>query len=185
MLVDKSILVGGFGGQGVQTLGKLIIFAANEVDLEATFYPAYGGEMRGGTSNCTIVISDQKIGSPSRKKLDNVIAMNIPAYEKFKNSVKKDGNIFINSSLITEIDENTDINIINVPLNDLSQKIGSSKTINVIMLGFVSQYMKIMPIETVKATMLQKLGKKKEFIEINSKAFDLGVLTADEMIKAR
>ncbi len=183
--MEKSILVGGFGGQGVQTLGKLMIFAANEADLEATFYPAYGGEMRGGTSNCTIVISDEKIGSPSRKTLDNVIAMNIPAYEKFKNSVKENGNLFINSSLITDIEENEKINVIRVPLNNLAQKIGSSKIINVIMLGYVSKYLGIIPLETVKETLKEKLGKKIEYIEINSKAFDLGVETASEMMNAR
>jgi 2-oxoglutarate ferredoxin oxidoreductase subunit gamma len=183
--VEKSILVGGFGGQGVQTLGKLMIFAANEADLEATFYPAYGGEMRGGTSNCTIVIGDHKIGSPSRKKLDNIITMNIPSYTKFKNSVKEGGNLFVNSSLITDIEENSSINIIKVPINDLAQKIGSSKIINVIMLGYVSKYLGIIPLETVKETVLEKLGKKKEYIEINSNAFDLGVETASEMMNER
>lgn len=180
--MERSILVGGFGGQGVQTLGKLLIFAANEADLEATFYPAYGGEMRGGTSNCTIVISDQKVGSPSRKTLDNVIAMNIPSYHKFKSSVKDCGNLFINSSLITDVEDNERINIIKVPINDIAQAIGTSKIINIIMLGFVTKYLNIIPPEIVKETVLKKLGKKQEFIEVNSKAFDAGVSTAEVML---
>lgn len=180
--MEKSILVSGFGGQGVQTLGKLLVFAANKANLEATFYPAYGGEMRGGTSNCTIIISDKKVRSPSRKTLDNVIAMNIPSYHKFKSSVKDCCNLFINSSLITEVEEDERINIIKVPINDIAQEIGSSRIINIIMLGFVTKYLDIIPMEIVKETMLQRLGKKQEFIEINLKAFESGVSVAEMIL---
>ena len=87
--MEKTILIGGFGGQGVQTLGKLLAYTANEEEKRVTFAPAYGGEMRGGTSNCTVIVSDSQIGSPTRQMLDIVVAMNVESFQKFEGKARR------------------------------------------------------------------------------------------------
>ncbi len=90
--MEISFLLGGFGGQGIQTIGKLLTYAACDAGCQVTFLPSYGGEMRGGTSNCTVTISDDEpIASPSKKNTDFVIALNGPSYEKFRNQIKPGG----------------------------------------------------------------------------------------------
>lgn len=145
--MEKSILIGGFGGQGVQTLGKLLIYAANDSGKQVTFYPAYGAEMRGGTSNCTVVISDEEIGAPSRGMLDCVVAMNGPSFNKFKTQVKDGGMLLVNSSLVKEEFDKANINVVRIPLNDIAETLGSSKTLNIIMLGFFIAFTGIIPLE--------------------------------------
>ena len=87
--MEKSILIAGFGGQGVQTLGKLLTYTANENELYVSFYPSYGAEMRGGTSNCTVVISDTEIAAPYRNSVDCVVALNAPSYKRFLSPSKR------------------------------------------------------------------------------------------------
>lgn len=178
--MDKSLLIGGFGGQGVQTMGKLLTYAANDAGLHVTFFPAYGGEMRGGTSNCTVVFSDKQIGSPSRRMVDYAVVLNIPSYNKFSQRVKPGGVLFVNSSLIKERPENPNFTVVEVPLNDLVTKIGNVKTLNIIMYGFFVAYTKVMPLDTALATLEERLGKKKEFAALNKQAFELGIAVARE-----
>lgn len=172
--MEKSILIGGFGGQGVQTMGKLLTYAAYEADNEVTFFPAYGGEQRGGASNCTVVISDKAIGSPKRDTYDYAILMSVPAYTAFKDSVKPGGTLFINSSLIGDVPDREGINVVKIPLNDLVTEIGNQKTLNIIMYGFLVQYLDAVPEETALAVLGKRLGKKKEFAELNARAFEMG-----------
>jgi 2-oxoglutarate ferredoxin oxidoreductase subunit gamma len=174
--MERSILLGGFGGQGVQTIGKLLTYAANDADCFVTFFPAYGGQMRGGTSNCTVVVSNDKpIASPSRKSYDYFIALNEPSYVRFRDQVKKGGTIIVNSDLVTDVPESGDITYVKIPLNTLADQVGSQKVMNVIMLAFISKYFSLIPAEVIHETVRKKLGKKAEFIELNDKAFALGL----------
>lgn len=172
--MENSILFAGFGGQGVQTLGKLVAYAANEEDKYVTFSPAYGGEMRGGTSNCTVVIGDRQIGSPNREQTDFVIAMNIESYQRFEPLVKPGGVLIVNSSLIEERTERKDITQVNVPANDLAAMAGSDKTLNVIMLGFFAAHYDVISKNAAVTVVEERLGKKEKFREMNNKAFTLG-----------
>ena len=179
--MDQSILIGGFGGQGVQTLGKLLTYAANDAGLNVTFLPSYGGEKRGGISNCTVVLSDRRIGSPQRNTYDYVVAMNIPSYHNYEGSVKAGGLLIVNSSLIEAQTARTDIAQVNVPLNNLVEEIGSAKAINIILYGFLVAYLGILPVEIAKQTLEDRFGSKKAFAEMNRRAFDLGVSYAEEL----
>lgn len=141
--MEKSVLMGGFGGQGVQTCGKLLIKAANEEDKIATFYSEYGGVMRGGTSNCTIITSDEEIGAPNIKIVNNVVAFNIPSFNKFEPRVLPGGTMVVNSTLIDkEMYKRDDITYVEIPATELSQQLGSSKVLNIILLAFSASIQK-------------------------------------------
>lgn len=180
--MDYSILIGGFGGQGVQTLGKLLAYAGNDAGWNVTFLPSYGGEMRGGTSNCTVVMSDRRIGSPYREHTDCVIAMNIPSFLKFEDSVQPGGVLFKNSSLIDQPSRRTDIKTVPIPLNDLVKKVGSAQSLNSIMYGFLVAYTGLLPLAVAQATLDSRLGKKAEYAEMNRKAFEIGTAYAKEVL---
>ena len=172
--MEKSILFAGFGRQGVQTLGKLVAYAANEEDKFVTFSPAYGGEMRGGTSNCTVVVGDRQIGSPNREQTDFVIAMNIESYQRFEPLVKAGGVLIVNSSLVKEQTSRNDIVQVNVPANDLAAEAGSDKALNVVMLGYLAAHYDVISKNAAVKVVEERLGKKEKFRAINSKAFSLG-----------
>ncbi len=173
--MEKTILIGGFGGQGVQTLGKLLAYAANEEEKYVTFSPAYGGEMRGGTSNCTVIVSEKQIGAPTREKLDIVVAMNVESFQRFEPQVKPGGLLICNESLITEQTKRADITQVNVPANALAQEAGSDKTLNVVMLGFLAAHYDLVDKQSAAIVVAEKLGKKEKFRAMNEKAFALGV----------
>ncbi|MDO4567286.1 MAG: 2-oxoacid:acceptor oxidoreductase family protein [Oscillospiraceae bacterium] len=173
--MEKSVLMGGFGGQGVQTCGQLLIYSANEEDKICTFYSQYGGAMRGGTSNCTVITSDEEIGAPNKKIVDYVVAFNIPSFKKFEERVAPGGTMVVNSSIIPEsLYSRSDITYAEVAANDISQEIGSSKVLNVVMLGFFCEYSGMVDSDVAREVVLKKMAKKPEFIEMNKKAFEEG-----------
>lgn len=182
--MEKSVLMGGFGGQGVQTCGKLLIYSANEEDQIATFFSEYGGAMRGGTSNCTVTTSDEEIGAPNKQKVDYVVAFNIPSFKKFESRVAPGGTMIVNSSLIKEdLYTRTDITYVGVPANEISEQLGNMKVLNVVVLGFFCKYTGMVGLDTAKAMVLKHLAKKPQFIELNNKAFDAGVEAAAKLMK--
>ena len=173
--MDISLLLGGFGGQGVQTIGKLLTYGCNEAGKYVTFYPQYGGAMRGGASNCTVVCSDEEIASPARFKCDYVIAMSIPALQIFRGRIAPGGTLVINSSVITEVPEIKDVNVIAIPANQIAEECGSLKVLNVVMVGFFAEMSGMVPTDIMKNVVMEKMGKKKQYLEMNNKAFDMGV----------
>ena len=177
--METSILIAGAGGQGVQTLGKLLAYAASKSGLYVTFYPTYGAEMRGGTSNCTVVISTEEIAAPYRNELDCIAVFNGPSYEAFNDSVRKNGTLLVNSNLIDGAEENSERKLVKLPLNDIADEMGSPMTLNVIMLGFLSEYLAGISVEAAKGVVRQRLGKRPSMLEMNLRAFDRGVALAD------
>ncbi|MFO7817588.1 MAG: 2-oxoacid:acceptor oxidoreductase family protein [Thermodesulfobacteriota bacterium] len=132
----KDTIIAGFGGQGVMMIGNLLAYAAMNQGLHVTYIPVYGPEMRGGTANCTVVISDEEIGSPIIHNPESLIAMNRPSLDKFQPRVSKDGQIIINSSLVdTGLADTERINAYEVPANDIANKIGNTKMANMVALG--------------------------------------------------
>lgn len=181
--MEKSILMGGFGGQGVQTCGKLLIYAANEEDQIATFFSEYGGAMRGGTSNCTVTVSDEEIGAPNKQKVDCVVAFNIPSFSKFESRVVPGGTMIVNASLIREeLYTRSDITYVGVPANEISEQLGSMKVLNVVMLGFLCRYTGMVKPESARAMVMKHLAKKPQFIELNNRAFDAGLAEAEKRL---
>lgn len=136
MSVYEDVIIAGFGGQGVLLSGNLLAYAAMQENLQVLYMPVYGPEMRGGTANCTVVISDEEIGSPLVRRPHSLIALNGPSFFKFGPLVLEGGIIVVNSSLAEASSlERDDLRLLPVPLNELADNLGSAQMINMIALG--------------------------------------------------
>jgi 2-oxoglutarate ferredoxin oxidoreductase subunit gamma len=161
----------GFGGQGVLMMGYVLAVAAMEEDKHVTFLPAYGAEVRGGTANCTVVVSDSEIASPVASHPEFVVAMNYPSMIKYQNMLKSGGTFFLNSDLISQDPAREDVNVVRVPANSLAHEMGNDRALNMIMLGAVAESTGIVSVEAlVRALNTVLEGKKQALIEINQKA---------------
>ena len=175
--MERSLLVGGFGGQGVMMIGTLLAQAAiDSTDKKVTYFPSYGAEQRGGTANCYVVISDDEIGAPVPEKQDALIVMNHPSLVKFVDQLKPGGTLFVNSSIATTPVEREDIHIVEAPVTDMALELGNSKVLNIIMLGIYVGYTQVIEEEAVHAALVNKLGKKKpKLMPLNEAAFQKGL----------
>ena len=175
--MDRNILIGGFGGQGVMVIGQLLSYTACETtDKYITYFPSYGSEQRGGTANCYVAISDRPIGGPVKQKLDDVIVLNDPSMVKFQGRVKPGGLLFVNSSIVTAPCERDDITVIEVPANAVADELGNPKVANLVMVGAYIGYTGLLPEENVLETALAKLGAKRPWLNpLNEAAFRRGL----------
>jgi len=170
----KDVIIAGFGGQGVLLIGNLLAWAAMEEGFEVTFMPVYGVEMRGGTANCTVIISDEEIASPIIQYPESLIIMNQPSLEKFQPRLKDKGIQIINSSMVDEkLVDKKRINSYLVPVNDIAEEIGNMRTANMVALGAWIRVVNILNIDRIINT-LDVILNKKELLEINKKAIQRG-----------
>ncbi len=174
--MERSVIIAGFGGQGVILAGKILAQAGMDHGLEVTWLPSYGPEMRGGTANCTVVLSDEPVGSPIVDDPSALIAMNLPSLDKFESTVAKGGTIVVNTSLIDRAVKRGDAQVASLQLNELAEKVGSMRAINMVALGAYVKATKILPLDTVKGAMVRMLkkGGKGEFVTINEQALEEG-----------
>lgn len=173
-------LFAGFGGQGVLLMGQLLAYAGMLEEKQVSWLPAYGPEMRGGTANCSVNISDEPIGSPVVSKATTVVAMNRPSLDKFESAVQSGGKIFINSSIIDRKAEREDIDAYYVPCNEIAQELGNSRVANMVMLGAYIAKTQCVDIENVLEALRYKLGEKKEhLIPINREALLKGAAAVE------
>ena len=165
----------GFGGQGVLLIGKLVAYAGMDEGRNVSWLPSYGPEMRGGTANCSVVVSDDPIASPVLSMADCVIAMNTPSLDKFEANVLPGGKLFINSSIIDKKATRTDIDVYYVPCNDIADQLGNPKVLNMAMLGAYLEATKVVGVESVLQALLHSLGEKKaHLIPLNRQAIEMG-----------
>lgn len=134
-MIYKDVLIAGFGGQGVLLSGKLLAWAGMDEGYHVTWFPSYGAEMRGGTANCTVIMSDNEIGSPVVDSPGALIALNQASAEKFGPKVARGGLIVLNSSLVTGNFERRGVKVVCVPANDLAEGLGNPRVVNLVMLG--------------------------------------------------
>ena len=169
----NKLFFAGSGGQGVLTMGQMVTYAAMYADMNATWLPSYGPEMRGGTANCTVVISPEKpVSCPLIYEADNLVVMNLPSLIKFESMVKPGGNLFVNTSLIDQKPTRTDINVYNVPANDLAMELGNARTANVVMLGALVRVTNVVPVEMIYKIMEKTFsGRKAALLDLNKQAF--------------
>jgi len=169
----------GFGGQGVILAGKLLAQAGVDHGLQVTWLPSYGPEMRGGTANCTVVLSDEPIGSPVVDNPTALVTMNLPSFDRFEKTVAKGGTILVNSSLIARPTERNDVRVLNVPANDIAVSLGNPQAANMVALGAVIKATGIIPLELIKSVMAKMLSHKNsaEIIALNEQALDAGYNT--------
>ena len=175
MTTQKEVVFAGFGGQGVMTAGQLLAYTAMDEGKQVIWIPSYGPEMRGGTANCTVVVSENQIGSPVINTPQSACVFNRASLDRFGPTIKKNGLLLINSSLIDITSERNDINEALIPCNDIAQKVGSARVANMVMLAAYVAATDIVSFKTLKKMLTEKLGKrKKELLEINYKAFEEG-----------
>ncbi|MBO8160868.1 MAG: 2-oxoacid:acceptor oxidoreductase family protein [Thermosipho sp. (in: Bacteria)] len=172
----------GFGGQGVMLMGQILAYAGMIEGKNVTWMPSYGPEMRGGTANCTVVVSDDQVASPVVDKAEVVVAMNIPSMLKFQDYITENGYFFLNKSVIDrEPDRKDDVKIYKIQCNEIADELGNLKVANMVMLGAVIGATNIVSKESVFKALEKKLtGKKSELIEINKKAIEEGIRKARE-----
>jgi len=172
--MTKTIRIAGFGGQGVMLLGQVLAYSATLKGMHAIWVPTYGPETRGGTANCMVTISDTPIYSPVFKDSDDLIVLNEPSYQKFKHTVKSDGFMLYNASLI-HVDEQPKYQTKGVKANELALSIGESKTINFVLLGAYLKQNNLFSEEIIIEALKYFFGSKKEhLIEVNKQAYNLG-----------
>lgn len=174
--MENKVICAGFGGQGVMSMGQLLAYAGMIEDKHVSWLPSYGPEMRGGTANCGVTVSDEEIGSPIiTNDADIAIVMNLPSLIKFEKDVKPGGKIFINSSLIERKIERTDIEAYYIDANKIAADIGNIKAANLVMLGAVLKSTPIVDIESILEAFKKVFGPSKEkFIPQNREALIKG-----------
>lgn len=170
--MSKKIFIAGFGGQGVLLIGQMLAYAAMYQDKEVSWMPSYGPEMRGGTANCTVCISDTPIASPLVTSCDVLIAMNGPSLVKYENMLVPGGDLFINSSIVQEPTTRTDVNVHYVDCIELAeQKIGNAKTANMVMLGAIIRQTGVVELNVMDKVFEKTMtGGKAKLIPANREA---------------
>ncbi len=156
-------------------MGYVLAMAGMKEDKHVTFLPAYGAEMRGGTANCTVVISDQEIASPIASSPEYVVAMNHPSMIKYQNMVKNGGVMFLNSDLIEQSPPRDDVRFVLVPANSLAHEMGDDRVLNMVMLGAMTSVTRIVSDKALAQAVESILGgKKKSLVDLNRKALTKG-----------
>ncbi len=169
------MLFAGFGGQGILFSGKQMAKSAMYAGKNVSWLPSYGPEMRGGAANCSVIISDEEVGSPLVTSPDVLVAMNLPSYDKFETSVKAGGYLIVDSSLINKKSERTDINVCYIPATALASENHIEGMANVIVLGQLLKLTGLFDYDTFLADMLRGIPESKAaLIEKNKKALELG-----------
>jgi len=179
--MTKDIIMAGFGGQGILMIGNLLAITAMEEGRNVTYFPSYGVEMRGGTANCTVVISDGEIGSPVVWRPGSLLVMNGPSLEKFLTNLRPGGELVINSSLVDEgkVDRK-DVRLLSVPADEIARnRIGSRQMASMIALGAYVAMTGVVRLETMIGCLPKVISKKYEkFIPLNVNALKEGAALA-------
>jgi 2-oxoglutarate ferredoxin oxidoreductase subunit gamma len=165
-----EILFAGFGGQGILSMGKFLAYAGMEEEKNVSWLPSYGPEMRGGTANCSVIVSDGEVGSPVVTAPDILVVMNRPSLDKFEKTIKPGGVLIMDSDLINREPSREDIKAIKIPAQTIARDLGSRTAANMILLGAVLEERGVVSIEA----MLKALAEhgKSSFYEINKKALE-------------
>ncbi len=173
--MEKKIIMAGFGGQGVMAMGQLTTYAGMIENKHVSWMPSYGPEMRGGSANCAVVVSDEPVGAPVISVATDAIVMNQPSYEKFSKMVEPGGNLFVNSDLVHPDNPRKDINIYEIPVNEIAIELGNPKVANMVMLGAFIKVTEIVKEDSILQAFTKVYGdKKKKLIPLNQKALEMG-----------
>lgn len=174
--MKKEIIISGFGGQGVMSIGKNLVEAGMDEGFFVTWAPSYGPEMRGGTANCHVALSSMPVGSPVFTYPTELIAMNAPSIDKFGSKVRSGGMVFINSSVVKEKFEREDITTHYIPCEDIAYELGNPKVANMVMLGAYIGATGALKKETVEKMIHEMFtGPKAKLIPLNLAALQRGM----------
>ena len=174
--MDRNMIIAGFGGQGVLFTGKVIAYCGMIDDLQLSWLPSYGPEMRGGTANCSVCLSDRPIGSPLVTSPDLLIAMNTPSYEKFINTVAPGGIVVYDSSLVEPVTKRDDVKAFGVPATELTNTEDLQGIANIILLGKALKEAGFASLETMEKAIGKCVPAKKAHLLVhNVRAVKLGM----------
>lgn len=173
--MEKNFILAGFGGQGILLAGTVLANAFMLDNKNVTWYPCYGAEMRGGTVNCEVVVSDTEVSSVHKKDCDYALVLNQQSFDRFVKNVKSGGTIIANSTLVAESKPRNDIHYIFAPMGRLANDLGTNKVTNIVALGVLSSVIDFVTKEALMLAIEKVLGtKKKDFLPLNMKALESG-----------
>ncbi len=173
--MTHEIIIAGFGGQGVMAMGKILVEAALKEGKNVSWLPSYGPEMRGGTANCNVIVSDEPVGSPVVSEATAALILNRPSLDKFEADVIPGGVLIINSSLIDKKATRDDIKVYYVPANDIANELGTGKIANMVMLGAYLEASGAAKQDTIMEIISEIFaGKKAKVIPVNKEALVRG-----------
>jgi len=179
--MQTEIIISGFGGQGVLFAGQLLAYTALDNDLHVTWIPSYGPEMRGGTAHCTVIVSDEPIGSPLIRNPKAAVVMNLPSLDKYEATVETGGVILVNSSLIERRVQRDDIAVIYVPANEIAEELGSLRLANMVFIGALVTHLDLLPLDAIGKSLKDHLPERHQhLLAQNIKAVQRGAAIARE-----
>ena len=170
----NEIILAGFGGQGVLLIGKLLTYAGMKAGLEVTWMPAYGPEMRGGTCNCTVVLSDHQVGSPISSHPYAAIVLNLQSIDKFEPLVRPGGIMVMNTSLINRSAVRSDITVVPVACNQIALEAGAAKAANMVALGAYIGASGVVDLAFVKGMLAETFAARPKLVGVNQVCLDKG-----------
>ena len=173
--MQKEVIIAGFGGQGILFAGQLLAYAAMDEGMEVTWYPSYGPEMRGGTANCTIILSDEEIGASVVRNPAVALVMNLPSLDKYEPLVKAGGMLVVDSSLVERQVTRTDVKVVYVPATRLAEELGNRRMANMVMLGAALSNYDLMPVDSLKKSLDEHLPERhRKLLPANFQALETG-----------
>ena len=172
--MQNEVMFAGFGGQGILLSAKILANAAMEQGFEVAWVPSYGPEMRGGTAYCTVVVSDQPIGSPIIRNPRHLVAMNRPSLEKFAPVIQPGGVILVNSTLISVPAGRDDVDELRVPVNDIAKEVGNVRSANIVALAAFAARSKIVDFDIIRRCVEAEFSRKPKLIPLNLEAVAAG-----------
>jgi 2-oxoglutarate ferredoxin oxidoreductase subunit gamma len=173
--MHQDVMIAGFGGQGVLLTGKLLAYAGMIEGRHVTWFPSYGAEIRGGTANCTVIISSDEIGSPVVQSPSAMMIFNDASFKKFEKRIKAGGQLFLNTSLVHERPSRSDITRIEVEANDIADGLGDIRISNMVMLGAYLKKTGVVSLESAIAALQQALpARRHSLIPLNVSALQRG-----------
>ncbi len=171
----EDIIISGFGGQGALFAGQLLAYAALAENLQVTWIPSYGPEMRGGTANCTVIVSEEEIGAPIVRHPTAVVALNLPSLDKYEPLLKPGGLLVVNQSLAPRPVTRQDIRVITLPASDIATELGNTRMANLVALGALVKATGIVSLDTLIAQLEEHLSERqKKWLEPNKEALRKG-----------
>lgn len=173
--MQTEIIISGFGGQGVLFAGQLLSYASMDSGLEVTWIPSYGPEMRGGTANCTVVISDEEIGSPVVRHPEVALVLNLPSLDKHESSIKPGGLLIVNLSMVNRAPVRKDIHVVSLPASEIAEKIGDKRMLNMVMLGAMLANHSVLSLDAIEKALHDHLpARHQRFLNFNIEALKAG-----------
>jgi 2-oxoglutarate ferredoxin oxidoreductase subunit gamma len=180
---ETSIIISGFGGQGTLFAGQVLAYAAMDNGHEVTWIPSYGPEMRGGTAHCTVIISNEAIGSPLVRNPDVSIVMNLPSLDKYEQLTKPGGVIVANASLINRSLEREGLQSVFVPANQIAEDVGMARLANMVMVGSMLRLKPLLSMEMIKSALEEHIPERhRDTLSMNYEAMDRGYAFAQEAL---